>query len=133
MGSDRSECRWRSWRISWFGHQSRFDLARLGCAIGHLPSSAISSPSGQLLRTSRSLERCLLPNPSYQVKLTNVIAAIRFTDGSSDPAAAPVFRRTGPAQPLWTCSGCLLHLTAGLVHADQGAGGGAGSHADRAR
>jgi hypothetical protein len=34
MGLDCGECWWSTWRFSWFGHQSRFELGREVFGVG---------------------------------------------------------------------------------------------------
>src|ERR1700722_11005267 len=132
--------------FSALGHHSRFEWP---CRTGHLPALLSSVFASMFLSTRVSaffktslctsfapgapIFPTLLLNPFDQVKLTLVIAAIRYIDEPSNAAAASLFRCAGASWSLRTRGGSVRDHAAGFVDADQGTGGDPGRRARRKR
>src|SRR3979490_1451911 len=114
---------------SWSGHQSR-----LRCPLenGHLVlvMSSILPPCRGLHDFPSGSGRSL-GNLAHQVKLTLVIAAVRFSDDACYASAASLFQCAGASWPFRTRGRSMCDLAAGFVDADQGTGGSSGRRAAR--
>src|SRR5450432_981617 len=105
--------------------QTKVQLLRPPVAVPVWPGSARKRAFGYvvhgcLLRgglgafhRSRCFSTLFLRNASHQVKLTLMIAAIRYSDDSHNSQAIALFRCAGAALPLRTRGGSLRDLAAG--------------------
>src|ERR1700736_6171321 len=112
MGSDWGEFWRKMLRLSWFGHQSLFDIMPtfvVPCTTGHLP--ALLSVSAPMFAS----DRVFSPNRSYGTQLDQSASSAFWKRRTCDfPALASVSNQSAiSSKPSWRATRAMPGYTSG--------------------